>query len=87
MNKYLLPLFITGVILFSLQIILIITSVFIVSCVLKTQERKYKNVAHISWASSLIIITMSSIYSGFFISLGVIHSSDVCHLMDYADYK
>ena len=86
LEKYMLPLFISGLVLFSLQIILIIVSVYIVSCVLKTQERRYKNVAHISWASQMTIILLSSVYSGFFISLGVIHSTDTCHLMDYSDY-
>ena len=34
----------------------------------------------------MTIILLSSVYSGFFISLGVIHSTDTCHLMDYSDY-
>ena len=36
LNKYQLPLFITGLVIFSVQLILIVVSMFVVACVLKT---------------------------------------------------
>ena len=85
MRKYLNPVFITGIVLYSLEALMIIVSVWIISCVLKTQERRYKNIAHISWASSLSVIFINSIYTGIFIHLSVSSSRDACNLLDYTE--
>lgn len=66
LHKLVLPIFITTVVIYSLSVICIIFSFIIILCILKTQERKYKNVAHISWVSAFVMMIVGSLSACFF---------------------
>ena len=73
--------FITTVVIYSLSIISLVLSIVNVSCILKTQERKYKNVAHISWISAFIMMIVGSLSACFF-TLVSLFTDDHCLILD-----
>ena len=79
-----LPIFITTVGIYSLSILTLLVSIFNVSCILKTQERKYKNVAHISWISAFTMMIVGSLSACFFTIVSVF-MEDHCILLDYTE--
>ena len=70
--------------IYSVSVICIILSIFIVFCILKTQERKYKNVAHISWVSAFIMMIVGSLSACFFTLLSLLTDKH-CEILDYTE--
>lgn len=85
LKQFLLPLFITGIVAYALQLVLLIASIIIVVCVIKTQERKFKNIAHTTWVSAFFMVVLASVYGGFFMIIAVNQSQDTCDLMNYSE--
>ena len=81
-NSSLLPLFSAAIGLYGLAFILQIIAIVIVSCVLATKERKYKNIAHVSWVTAAI-----SLFFGIFLTccnvIGTLTIRDACLVLDY----
>ena len=61
-------------------------SIYIISCILKTQERKYKNVAHISWISAFIMLIVGSLSACLFTLVSLL-TDDHCTILDYTEDK
>ena len=76
--------FITTVVIYSLSVICIIASIFIVFCILKTQERKYKNVAHISWVSAFIMMIIGSLSACIFTLISLL-TENHCMILNYTE--
>ena len=59
-------------------------SIVNVFLILVTQERKYKNVAHIAWASAFTMMIVGSLSACFF-TLVALLTQDHCELLDYTE--
>jgi len=59
-------------------------SIFIVFCILKTEERKYKNVAHIAWVSAFIMMIVGSLSACLFTLMSLL-TDDHCMVLDYSE--
>ncbi len=85
-DNLVLPIFITTVVIYSLSVICVLFSIINVCCVLKTQERKYKNVAHISWISAFTMMIVGSLSACFYTLVSVL-SYDHCVILDITETK
>jgi hypothetical protein len=45
----------------------VLVSIFFVTCVIKTQQRRFKNAAHISWVAPLVMLFVNTVYIGGFV--------------------
>ena len=79
-----LPIFITTVVIYSLSVICLLLSILNFACILKTQLRKYKNVAHISWISAFTMMIVGSLSACFF-TLVSLFTEDHCLILDYTE--
>lgn len=79
-----LPIFITTVVIYSLSVICLIMSIFVVTCILTTQERRYKNVAHVTWISAFTMMIVGSMSACFF-TLTSLLTEDHCVILDYTE--
>jgi len=61
-----LPSFIVSTVVYSLSVVFLLYSIINVCCIMKTQERKYKNIAHISWISAFLMMIVGSLSACFF---------------------
>ena len=78
--------FIASVVIYSICIISIAVSMYIVSCILKTQERRYKNVAHIAWVSAFTMMIVGSLSACFFTIVSLL-TDDHCNILEYTEAK
>lgn len=78
--------FITTLVIYSLSVFSIVISIYIISCILKTQERKYKNVAHISWISAFIMLIVGSLSACYFTIVSLL-TDDHCTILEYTEDK
>ena len=79
-----LPSFVGCCSLYTISFILQAVSVVIVSCVLVTKERRYKNIAHISWCTAATTLFMGILFT-FFFTLVSLFSRDSCIILDHAE--
>ena len=86
MNMLVLPIFIGGSSLYTISFILQFISIIIVSCVLITKERRYKNIAHVSWCTAAVTLVFGIIFTFFFTITAVI-ARDSCIILDYTETK
>ena len=84
LNNLVLPIFITTVVIYSLSVICLAFGIYIVACILKTQERKYKNVAHITWVSAFVMMIVGSLSACFFTLVSML-LEDHCNILDYTE--
>lgn len=54
-----------------------------VICVLTTNSRKFKNIAHISWSTSVVTFTISCIFIAFYAAFALLFN-DICSVFDDA---
>ena len=80
------PIFIGSVSLYSISFILQALSVVIVSCVLVTKERKYKNVAHVSWCTAATTLFMGIIFTFFFTIVSLV-GRDTCIILNQSESR
>ena len=83
-QSWVLPIFISTLVIYSLSVICLVMSIYIISCILKTQERKYKNVAHISWISAFIMLIVGSLSACLFTLVSLL-TDDHCTILDYTE--
>ena len=83
-ESLIMPIFITTVVIYSLSIICLVVSIINLSCILKTQERKYKNTAHVAWISAFIVMMFGSI-SACFITMASLFTEDHCVALAYTE--
>jgi len=83
-DNLVLPIFITTVVIYSLSVICVLISIINVCCILRTQERKYKNVAHISWISAFTMMIVGSLSACFFTLVSVL-TDDHCIILDITE--
>lgn len=76
--------FITILVIYSLSVISLCISIYIISCILKTQKRVYKNVAHISWISAFIMLIVGSLSACIFTLVSML-TDDHCIMLDYTE--
>jgi len=79
-----LPIFITTVVIYSLSVIFLLFSIVNVCCILSTHERKYKNVAHISWVSAFTMMIIGSLSACFFTLISLL-IEDHCLILNYTE--
>ena len=82
MDMLVLPIFISGVGLYTISFILQIVSIIIVTCVLITKERTYKNIAHVSWCTAAVLLVFGIIFT-FFFTVTALIARDSCIILDY----
>ena len=78
------PVFVASGTLYLISFILQTLSIVIVGCVLVTKERKYKNVAHVSWCTAATTLFMGMIFT-FFFTLASILIRDSCIVLDHTE--
>ena len=80
------PIFIGVFSMYAISFIMQLHSVIIVSCVLVTKERKYKNVAHVAWTTAAITLFFGIIVTCF-LTMTVLLNRDSCLVMEYSKEK
>lgn len=83
-QTWVLPIFISTQVIYSLSVICLVVSIYIIACILKTQQRKYKNVAHITWVSTFIMLIVGSLSACFFTIVSLL-TDDHCTILDYTE--
>ena len=86
MDILVLPIFIGGSSLYAISFILQFISIIIVSCVLVTKERRYKNIAHVSWCTAAVTLVFGIIFT-FFFTITALLARDSCIILDYTEAK
>ena len=76
-----LPSFIVSTVVYSLSVIFLLYSIINICCIMKTQERKYKNIAHISWISAFLMMIVGSLSACFF-TLVSTQLDDYCEILE-----
>ena len=76
------PLFYGGLSVYLISFILQFVSIIIVSCVLITKERRYKNIAHVSWCTAAVTLVLGIIFT-FFFTITALMARDSCIILDY----
>ena len=78
------PVSLTTVVICSLSILCMLFSITIVACILATQKRAYKNVAHVTWISAFIMMIAGSISTCFFTLVSLL-LDEHCAILDYTE--
>ena len=78
------PLFIASVVIYSVGILAILTAIVLSSCLLKTEGRRCKSKASITWLAAMVMILCSSISACFF-SLGIKSTNSQCEVLDFTE--
>ena len=84
LNQLIIPIALAEIVIYSLSVLCILASILIVSCILATQKRAYKNVAHIGWISALFMLMAGSVTTCFF-SLVSMLLDEHCAILDYTE--
>ena len=78
------PIFVVGISVNGLCILMYATAFGVIACVLWKGERKYKNIAHLSWITSVFTLLVSIMYM-FFAAISLIVINDTCSMYREVD--
>ena len=80
------PMFIASLTVTGLCILLYLTSFVVIACILWKGERKYKNIAHLGWITSMFTFVMSIMFV-FVFCISVIIANDTCSMYKEVNAK